>query len=202
MTPVPSVGVPTLQKPHRGGTSIYMTIGILLFVVSLASVGAAYVWKQYLQTSQDQYKSELSAREQQFNIDQITQLKQINVQIDTARSLLSNHLALSQIFKIISHFTIDNIQFLSLDVTTPQAQGGDLAITMSGAGVNLAAVAFQSDVLGSLENYNLHNIVKNPIIANPSIDSKTGVVSFSFTADINPSALSYETLVTSTSSPY
>jgi hypothetical protein len=177
-----------------------MTIAVLLFVVSLIGVGGAYLWKQYLISAQENYKQTLIEREKQFNIDQIEQLKQVNVQIDTAKKLLRDHLSVSQIFQIISKFTIESVRFLSLDLTAAATPGNDLKIAMTGYGTSFSAIAFQSDVLGSLEQYGLHNIVKNPILSNPALN-QSGTVSFGFSASVDPANISYESLISGTSTP-
>jgi hypothetical protein len=186
-----STAVPVLRQPDRSGTSIFMMIAVALFVVSLVGIGGAYIWKAHLFSVQGKYKEILAKKEQQFNIDRIEQLKQFNVQIDTAKQLLKNHLAVSQIFGIISQFTIENVRFLSLDLTSPVGGVGDFKVAMSGSGANLSAVAFQSDVLGALEQYGLRRVVKNPIISDPGLD-QGGVVSFGFSATIDPASLLYE----------
>ncbi|MBU6231879.1 MAG: hypothetical protein KGI45_00855 [Patescibacteria group bacterium] len=187
-------------KPSRSGShigsGIFMTIATVLFLVSVAALVGSYLWRGYLVNQQDTLKKDLADREQQFNISLMTQLKSINVQIDTARQLLVNHIAVSQIFGILSKFTIQDVRFLSMDLSTPASAqghnaGGGVTITMTGRGTNLSAVAFQSDVLDSLGDYGLTNIVKNPIISDPSVD-QTGLVSFGFTATVDPASLSYE----------
>jgi hypothetical protein len=187
----PSVNVLRSAGPHKG-TSVFMTLAVVLFIVSLAGVGGAYAWKQYLTSAQATYKSDLAAREKQFNIDTIEQLKQVNVQIDTAKSVLANHIALSQIFSIISQMTIESVRFLGLDVTVPDNLSDGVKISMTGYGTSLAAVAFQSDVLSRLDQYGLRKIIKNPILSNPSLDSSSGDVSFGLTAVVDPSSLLYE----------
>lgn len=130
--------------------------------------------------------------EKQFNIDSMSQLKAIDVEIGYAKQLLNGHLAVSGIFDIISKLTIDKVRFMNMDLTTPLAQSSDgIKISMQGVGTSLQAVAFQSDVLGQLEQYGLRKIVKNPILSDPSLDAN-GTVTFGFTATIDPSSLSYE----------
>lgn len=174
-----------------------MTLAVLIFVASLLGVGGAYLWKQYLISSQESYKQNLAKREQQFNLDLIQQLKEVNVKIDTVRTLLNNHLALSNLFDVLGRFTTGHVRFLSLDVTPPTTGSGDIKVSMQGYGTTLQAVAFQSDVLSELEQYGLRNIVKNPILGDPSL-STDGTVSFDFTASIDPSTLLYEKSVTGT----
>jgi len=179
---------------HKHGASIFMTISTVLFILSLASAGALYAWKQYLSSAQDSYKQTLSTREQQFNIDLIEQLKGENVKIDMAEQLIRNHMALSQIFDIIGRLTIENVRFMSMDVTAPSAGSDGVKVSMQGYGTSLSAVAFQSDVLNQLDQYGLRKIVKNPILSNPSIGTGN-TVSFGFSATIDPASLSYENSV-------
>jgi len=198
--PTANVGMQTARRPSRRGVSIYMTLAVILFIVSLGSIGGAYAWTQYLTSAQVSYKTDLINRQKQFNVDLISQLKQVNVQIDTAKQLLNNHLALSGIFGIIGALTSEDVRFTSLDLTAPATPGDTIKVSLSGYGTSLAAVAFQSDVLGQLAAYNVSNIslnkiVKNPILSNPALTGN-GTVSFGFTADIDPSTLSYERSVT------
>jgi hypothetical protein len=179
---------------HKHGASIFMTISTVLFILSLVGAGAVYAWKQYLLSSQDAYKQTLSTREQQFNIDLIEQLKSENVKIDLAKQLIQNHLALSQIFDIVGRLTIENVRFMSMDVTAPSAGSDGVKLSMQGYGTSLSAVAFQSDVLNQLDQYGLRKIVKNPILSNPAIGSNN-TVSFGFSATIDPTSLSYENSV-------
>lgn len=172
-------------------TSIYMMIAVFALIVSVGAIVGGLLWKQYLLSSQVSYKSQLAEREKQFNLDLIEQLKQINIQIDTTKQLLKKHIALSQIFGIIQQMTVSNVRFLSMDVSSPNSKSNSATISLNGYGTNLAAVAFQSDVLGKLSEYGLQKIIKNPIISYPVLDS-SGAVLFGFSAMIDPGSLSYE----------
>lgn len=185
----------SIKKPPRHIASLYMILATTLLVISIAGVGGAFLWKQYQISLQEKLKIELADREKQFNINLIEQLKQVNVQIDTARGLLREHRAVSAIFDLISKLTVEKIQFTTLEIVGPDNPGGDLNITLEGSGANLAVLAFQSDVLGSLERYNLRKAIKNPIISNPKIGAD-GLTSFILEASVDPSSVSYERIVT------
>ena len=190
-----AIGAISPASHRRQSVSIFMTIATLLFIVSLAAAGGAYAYNQYLLSAQDVYKQDLITRQKQFNLDLISQLKAENVKIDAARKVLNNHVALSQIFDIIGRMTIENVRFLSLDVTAPATPADGVKINLQGYGTSLAAVAFQSDVLGQLDQYGLHNVVKNPILSNPAIGATGDTVGFSLAATIDPSSLSYEHMI-------
>ena len=199
---VSSTGTSAISHGH-GMASIFMTIAVIIFIASLAAAGGAFAWKQYLLSQKDNYSTELSNRKKQFNTDLIEQLNKSKIQIDTASTLLQNHLAMSQIFSIISRFTIEPVRFLNLDISAPTGNSVDnsIKLSMRGYGTNLSAVAFQSDVLGQLETIGLRKVIKNPIISDPTLDSTGRLVSFGLSASIDPASLSYVNSVSGTSTP-
>ena len=186
-----TIGGIATSAPRKKGTSIFMTLAGLLFLISLGVAGGMYYWKSFLLSSQESYKTQLAQREKQFNGDLIEELKRQDVKITLASQLIRNHLAMSNIFTILGSFTIESVRFLSLDLVAPANSTEDIKVTMKGYGSSFSAVAFQSDVLGKLVDYGLRGIVKNPILSDPSLDVNNSV-SFGFTATIDPSTLSYE----------
>lgn len=185
-------GLSSQVRVHRT-FSIFMFLAVIIFVISLAGVGGAYFWKTYLLKVQVAYKTELANKEKQFDPALVGQLKQANFQIETAKKLLGNHIALSQIFGVIQELTVSYVRFVSLDFSGPTSDSTskDMSVKMEGYGIDLPAVAFQSDVLGKLEDYGLANVVSNAMVSDPSLDA-TGAVSFSLSATVNPSMMSYK----------
>jgi len=196
--PMPTIGPSgnvVISHPKRVGNT-FMLIGVIIFVLALLSVGGAYLWQQHLQSVAIGYGKDLATREQQFNIDLISQLKASSVKIGMAKQLLANHLAYSKIFAFIGQFTAENVQFTSMEVTAPSASNGNIQVTLSGYGLNLSTVAFQSDVLSQLKNYDLDKVVKNPIVSAPVLNSN-GTVTFTLSFSVVPSSLSYAASVNS-----
>lgn len=179
------------QPPRKRGSSLFMTISVLVFLASLLAAGGSYFYKSLLLSSQEGYKQQLVEREKQFNADLIEKLKRQDVQLTLAGQILQNHLAVSQVFGIIGLLTIENVRFTSMDLSTGPGVNDGVKVTMKGYGTSLSAVAFQSDVLGKLDQYNLRKVVKNPILSDPALDTG-GAVSFGFSATIDPESLSYE----------
>lgn len=186
---IPMTGL-TVAAPHRT-TSYFMMAAVLLFIVSIGAAGGVYFSKSYYESSQSEYKNQLAQREKQFNPNLIEDLKRQNVKIDFGKQLLNNHVAMSQIFDIVQRLTTEKVRFTSMDLTTGATGADGVKINMKGYGTSLSVVAFQSDVLGKLEKYGLRNVVKNPILSDPALDTN-GLVSFGFTATIDPKYLTYE----------
>ncbi|MDB5238927.1 MAG: hypothetical protein JWO00_262 [Candidatus Parcubacteria bacterium] len=169
-----------------------MTLATVIFICSLLSIAGAFFWKQYLVSAQEQYKRDLVVREQQFNIDLIRQLKAESTKINLAKQLLNTHIATSRLFGIVSSLTAENVRFLTMDFITPSGQiGGPLQVAFSGYGKDLTTVAFQAKVLNKMEDFGLKNVVRNPIVSNPTFN-QNGSISFSLTASIDAQNLAYQ----------
>ncbi|MCX6715967.1 MAG: hypothetical protein NT077_03040 [Candidatus Taylorbacteria bacterium] len=181
---------PQVPKKHRDGASIFVAIGVIVFVLSLLSIGGAYLWKQYLLGAQKNYEASLVERQATFNIDQISLMKAQSIKISLAKQLLSNHLASSKIFSIISKLTSESTRFISMDLTIPVGIPAPFELTLVGYSRDYPSVAFQSDVLNQLEKYDLRAVVKNAIVSDPTLN-RNGTVSFGFTAEIEPSSFLY-----------
>ena len=169
-----------------------MTLSTIIFVFSLVSIGGVLLWKQYLVSAQEQYKKDLVVREQQFNIDLIRQMKAESTKISLAKNLLNNHVAVSKLFSVISSLTAENVRFLNMDFASPSDQSGnEFKITMSGYSRDLPTVAFQAQVLNKLGDFGIKNVVRNPIVSDPTFNIG-GSVSFNLAASLDPSVLLYQ----------
>lgn len=190
---VPSSSSSSSYPSESGMGSIFFTIGIFIFILSLVAAGGSYVWTNYLLKQQNNYDKILKSHKEQFDLDLIRTLKQVNVKIDMAEKLIKNHVAASQIFEIVSRMTISGTRFLSMELSTvgkDSNRDNSPTISLSGYSSNFSSLAFQSDILGRLEQYGLRNIVINPVISNPA-QNQDRSVSFNLTATINPESISY-----------
>ncbi len=182
--------VPRRSRPTGVG-SIYMGIGIVVFVSGLLSIGGAYGWKAYLENSQKSMQQSLAERKKDINLEVISKIRMQSAKINMAEQLLRNHYAIDRIFSIISALTSENVRFLSMDLVVPVGTNNPFQMTLTGYARSYPSVAFQSDVLNQLEKYKLYSIVKNPILSDPSLN-QNGTVSFGLTANIDPSKFGYE----------
>ncbi len=184
--------VPAPRSERGMGGSIFMTIAVIIFVLSLAAIGGAIAWKQYLLSAQVGYEKELAIREKQYNLDLIKQLKAESVKLTLAKQLLSNHFATSKIFGVISSITAQNVRFQSMDLQGPtETTGASFDLSLAGYGRDLTTVAFQSQVMNELDKYGLRSVVKNPIISDPGLN-QNGSVTFRLSATVEPTSMLYQ----------
>jgi hypothetical protein len=184
------------QRHSHSIGSVYMAIAVTLFIISILAIGGVFAWKQVLLSSQASDQKKLAEIETKFNVEQISFLKAQSAKISLARQLVTNHLAVSKIFSVISQLTDENIRFRTLDLTIPPGNQTSFQLALSGYGKSFPSVAFQSDVLNSLEKYGLRGVVKNAIVSDPVLNHD-GTVTFGFTAQVDPSSFYYAKNMTS-----
>lgn len=181
---------PQVPKKHRDGASVFMSIAVALFVISLLGLGGVFVWKQILLGSQAKSETSLAERQRDFQLDQINLMRAQATKINLARQVLRNHMASSKIFSVISRLTSESVRFLSMDLSIPAGADAPFQLTLIGYGRDFPSVAFQSDVLNQLDEYGLRSTIRNAIVSDPSLN-RNGTVSFGFTAQIDPTNFTY-----------
>lgn len=178
------------QRHAHSIGSLYMAIAVTVFVISILSIGGVFAWKHVLISSQAKNAQKLAQIEATFNVEQISFLKAQAAKITLARQLVTNHLAVSRIFSVISQLTDENVRFHTMDLTVPAGNQTPFQLVLSGYGKSFPSVAFQSDVLNSLEKYGLRGTIKNAIVSDPALNHD-GTVTFGFTAQVDPANFYY-----------
>ncbi len=172
----------------KSGASLFMAIATFIFILSIAGAGVTFAAKVVLLKSQEKLKIDLAENEKRFNVPLITLLTRANAKIDLANQLTKNHIAVSEIFNIISRLTIDGVKFSSFEFL---ATDKSYRIKMKGIANSFNSVAFQSDVFGSSQKYGTNKVIKNPVLSDLSVDPN-GNVLFNFSAELAQPDISYE----------
>lgn len=189
--------MPQETSRSRAPTSIFMSIGILIFIVSLVAAGLSFFAKDYLLKAQVKLKEDLAENEKRFNEPLIEKIKKANLKIDIAKELLKNHAAVSEAFNIIATLTAEKVYFTSFEIMAPEAAAnatggttGSYKIRMKGVADSFNSIAWQSDVFNKSVKYGTTKVVKNPVLSDLIVD-QSGNVSFFFSAELALPDISY-----------
>ncbi len=175
-----------IKAPHT--TNFFSLITIIIFVTVLAIAGAVWGYKSYLESSNAKLKTQLSASLKQFEPSLIAELSRLDSRIESTKTLLNQHIALSSFFDFLARVTIPSIRFSSFKYTLGAQK---VVITMSGQAKSFAAVALQSGEM--LKPQNL-NYIRNPLFSNLNVDLN-GNVLFDFSGSVDLSQISYRTFI-------
>lgn len=176
---------------RSGGTSVFMLIAIIVFVLSMSVAVFSLLWKQILLKNQDTYREDLKKAEAQFDVVLIDKLRKVSAKIEIGERLLKNHMAVSEVLNTINLLTSEGIRFNSLEFSAPNEKSNEIQVVMKGVGKSFSAIAWQSDVFGKSMTYGNNKSLKNPVITDLLIDAN-GNVAFTFTANMDPADISYE----------
>lgn len=182
----------TASSSRRGGgglAELMLLVSIILLIVSGALAGGVFLYTQYLTTSNTSKLAQLNSAQAALDPKLIQQLTRLDSRMNAAQSLLSSHLAPTQLFAMLDQSTVQDVAFTSFGYNAGNTQ--QITLTMTGVAGSVNAIALQAQV------FSQSGVITDPIFSN--IDAENDGVHFNFTALVNPTQLSYESLVTGAS---
>ena len=184
------VPVSSGRRSQGGGLAeLLFLVSVIFFIISLALGAGVFLYTQYLQSSNQSKLDQLNSAEAAFDPTLVQQLTRLDTRMSAAQSLLSAHLAPSELFTMLDQSTVQDISFSSLnyDATDPQ----QITLVMAGVAGSVNSIALQAQV------FSQSGVIQSPIFSN--IDAEPDGVHFDFTALVNPTAISYESYVSGAS---
>lgn len=162
-----------------------MLVSIILFIISGAMAAGVFLYSQYLTSSNQNKLNQLNSAQAAFDPTLVEQLTRLDTRMNTAQSLLTAHLAPSQLFTALQQSTVQDLEFSSFSYNAANPQ--QITLTMSGVAGSVNSIALQAQV------FSQSGVLANPIFSN--IDAQPDGVHFNFTALVNPSAIKYESYI-------
>ncbi len=180
------VAVSPRQQKGGGLGDLIFLIAIVLLVVSGALAGAVFLYNQYLASSALSKVDQLKTAREAFEPALIQQLTRLDDRMRAADSVLTVHLAPTALFFALSQMTLSTVSFrsLELDATDPKK----ITVKMPGVAQSVNSIALQADLMSK------NGTIVSPIFSN--ISRQGDGVHFDMTAQVNPAAVNYVSLVT------
>lgn len=176
------------KKPFSSGTavrprgvSIFMLLGVALFIITIFLGGAVFLYERYLTGAIASKNAQLERARAAFEPALIEDLKRMSGRIALARDILNNHLAPSAIFSLLEQSTLTTVRFRSF---TYALSGSKATIVMRGEARSFADVAVQSDTFTGGRR------LRDIVFSNLNLDS-SGHIAFDFSATLDPSLILY-----------
>ncbi len=172
----------TPKKSSGGGGDILILITVVILAASLALAAGVFLYDRFLTANVDKKAEQLNRARQALDEDSVKQLLRLDARLIAANSVLTNHTAPSEIFKVLQETTLKSVSYDSFEYTSGGVTN-EMVVIMKGKARSVNGVALQASVFGQ------HNAIGNPIFS--EIDLISDGVSFVVTANINPSAINY-----------
>lgn len=189
------VGVPNSFIPHDattptavhnyddgGGLSdLLLLLAIVLVVSSLALAAGCYLYLQYLNNQSATMKAEIKTAQAAFDPTLVKQLTRLDARLNTANSLLNQHIAPSAFFTVLNQTTLSTVSFQTLTLGAADPNG--VTLQMSGVARDINSVALQADIFGK------SGVITNAIFS--GIGQQADGVHFVVTGKVTPAAINY-----------
>lgn len=182
---IPKRPVTSLSSERRTMGFFSLVTLIIFLCVAIAS-GGVYFWKITLQKQLEASIVDLGEQEKAFDKSFITAAARLNERIELSKSLLSKHVAVTNLISILSKNTLQSVQFNSFSFSTSQAAGADVVkVTITGVARDYTSLAAQSVEIAKVEPF------KNPIFSDFNL-TQEGKVNFGLSMSVDPVVLQYK----------
>ncbi len=183
----------TDSSPGRrsSGAGFLFLISFIIFMASISAAAGVFFYNQIIDQDIKKGNEELSDNKNIFDPKLVQEYSRLNDRINASYEILKKHVAISNLFNILSDVTLKNVRFNNF--TYLNAGGDKISLTMSGQTLSYEMVALQARALTD-PTMKYRNAFKSPILGDLNVDS-LGNVSFNLSSSIDPAVVSYYRLV-------
>jgi hypothetical protein len=177
-----------VATPGRAASSIslFALLSTVIFIVAVALSGGVFFYKGILAKQITDDKATLDRARAAFEPQLVDQIIRLDSRIETSKTLLKNHVAVTPFFDLLSSITLRSVRFkdFSFNFLAPDK----IQVAMKGQAQSYAAVALQSDV------FSAQKAISNTLLSDLSLD-QTGAVTFNVSTSVDPNIVSYKNSV-------
>ena len=175
---------------RTNSVSLLTVISIFVFFAMALATGGLYFYKGILEKNIVKMQNDLDLAKNRFEPEKITQLQVLDKRLSASTAVLSKHIAISPIFKVLQDITMKTVRYTKFTYALGTDKIPKVDIKISGVAVGYRSVALQSDLFN--ENKNLID----PVFSNLTLDDK-GNVLFDLEFSVDPQFVDYKkTLLT------
>lgn len=141
-----------VKKPRSSYNGLIITVSFIIFLTSLAAYGAAFIYKWYLDRQINVYNSTFEKIRSEIEIKSIVDVLNKSREIETAKALLSKHIAPSRVFGFLEEDTIKSNYYTSFSFG--EGSGEDKQkIKLDGVTKNYKELAKQIEAVKDSKNF-------------------------------------------------
>ena len=168
----------------RVGRTIFNLVAILIFMTAIAGGVLVKVWQ--IKLEKDIINQVETMKQARKKIDEkfLQQASRLNTRIESANSMLANHVAPSEIYSLLEDYTLQTVSFSRFSFI--DNQDGTINVKGSGEAKQYESIVLQSDAFGK-SGY-LRNVIFTNLTSNPNNSN----IGFSFEATLDPKLIFYK----------
>lgn len=176
------------EAPSAQPVGFLMVISIVIFFTMVIAAGGLYFYKASLVSSLAKMEEQLDFAKNRFEPTKITQLQTLDRRLHASKEILSGHIAVSPIFKVLSEITMKSVRYTDFSYDTGSSPKDKILIKLNGQALSYRSVALQADLFTKNKN------LIDPVFSNLALDEK-GNVSFDLEFSVEPSFVDYKQML-------
>jgi hypothetical protein len=168
----------------RVGRTIFSIIATLIFLGTIAGGVLVYTWQ--IKLKKDIANQIQTMKEKKDNFDEkfVQEASRLNTRIESAKNMLTNHVAPSEIYGLLEDYTLQTVSFTSFSFK--DNQDGSISVSGQGEALRYESIVLQSDAFGK------SGYLRNVIFTNLRPSATNNRVGFSFEATLDPKLVLYK----------
>jgi hypothetical protein len=169
--------------PKRVGRTVFSLIAALIFIASLVGAGLVYTWQIKLKKDIAGQIQTMEEARKNFDEKFVQEASRLNLRIESAKSMLTNHVSPSSLYGLLEEYTLQTVSFAQFSFK--DNQDGTIAVSGTGEALRYESIVLQSDAFGK------SGYLRNVIFTNLRPDANNQKVGFTFEATLDPKLILY-----------
>jgi len=156
---------------------------IILFITMALTFGGLYFYQTVLAQNIIDMQASLEKANERFEVSAITELQTLDRRLIASGKILSKHLTISPVFKVLQDITMKSVRYteFSYDISDKDK----ILIKMTGEAEGYRSIALQADLFSSRKE------LIDPVFSNLTLQEKGNVV-FDLEFSVDPSLVNYK----------
>jgi hypothetical protein len=192
-------GVSPRHRRRRQSSNPIVAISTLLFVLSGLIYAGVWGYGLYIEREIDDMEALLEKQRQEFRPAEIAEYKRFDDRLKIAANVLNKHVALSEIFTLLSEITLPSVRYTSFDFSkdavpaTETQVEGEIVRTQATERLTVLltseAGSFE-DIALQVKEFEKSDFIRNATFSNFEL-TDSGVVAFTIEATIDQQLIGY-----------
>lgn len=142
-------GYTPAESAKKGSSGFFGSVAVVLFILVLALILGAFVYKQVLKSTIGNMQTELALAESSVDNTTIETMFAFSQKLSAGREVVLKHKVVSNFLSLLAQNTVQTVTFNELSYQF--MPDGALSITLSGTALNYASLALQESAFGKLK---------------------------------------------------
>jgi hypothetical protein len=156
-----------------------LVISILILAIAIITSIGIFLYAQYLTSVENTKSAELVSAQSTANPATIQAFLRLSNRLTAAKSLMNQHVELSQFFTLLGTVTEQDVTFNSLSITVADDRSAQLEL--AGTAKDFNALASESNLFAAQKD------IKSAIFSGITLNPKDNTVGFTVDATLDPS---------------